>query len=296
MRTLVLSVLVAGLPACWAAGGSGGGGATAKFAFANCSGDCGLDNHPLAAGGARTLIHVSGAGYTDVRSTNPAVATFAPSNADIAATSGTPGQTSLQLLDAGGGVVATATVTVVPTVELRVNHGWTGSAPLVLAGSTQVFHVTTVGADGNVTRGDGAVAFTIGGTLAPAVAPLSGDSIAFTGTPGDGSIRADCPDATVAQPITVVAAADLTGLDANVIPQPNDTAIVSIVPQSAGGGVYAGPCAWQTSDPSVTLASEVGPSLDLGPGTLSFFNLNRAGTYTATCTLAGKTAMVTLQR
>ena len=297
MRLFILSASLACFAGCIIhTGGGNGGSGPATFAFGNCSGDCGLDDHAVAAGGARTTIHVNGVTYADVRSSDPSVATFARSNADIAVTSGAPGTTTLQLLDGAGRVVASGVVTVVATAQLKVNHGWTGSGPRVLAGSTQIFHVTTLDDKGDVTKGDGSVTFTFGGTLSPAVAPLSGDAVAFVGTPGDGTITADCPNASVTQSITVVDPADITELTTSVAVEANDTAIVSVVAQSAGGGVYAGPCAWQTSDPSVTLGSEIGPSLELGPGTIDIFNLNRSGTFTATCTLAGKTATVTLQR
>jgi hypothetical protein len=49
------------------------------------------------------------------------------------------------------------------------------------------------------------------------------------------------------------------------------------------------------SDSSVTLADEIS-GLDVGAGTLTVFNLTRTGTFTATCTMAGLSQTITLQR
>lgn len=279
-------------------GGSGGGGSGGyTFAFDNCTSGCELDKNPVAAGGARTTIVVTGPAFADVRSSDPSVAAFSrDGGGKIDVISGAPGVATLQLVDGSGRVVASADVTVVATTTLKVNQGWTGSAPLVLEGTPQIFHVTTLDANGNVTRGDGSVSFTLDGTLAAAVVPLDGDAIGFVGTPGTGTIHASCPNASVAQPITVVPLSAITGLRASVALATSATAAVSVVPESTEGDVYTERCAWQTSDPSVTLGAEVGPSLDLGPGEVAVFNLNRPGSYTATCTVAGQTATVTLQR
>ena len=59
--------------------------------------------------------------------------------------------------------------------------------------------------------------------------------------------------------------------------QPNNQAVVTVVPQSAGGPVYTGGCQWQVSDPSITLDADVTPRLDLGAGEVAVFNINRPG-------------------
>jgi hypothetical protein len=46
----------------------------------------------------------------------------------------------------------------------------------------------------------------------------------------------------------------------------------------------------------VTLETDVTPRLDLGAGEVAVFNLNRPGTYTIGCTVAGQTASVVVSR
>ncbi|MDB4970492.1 MAG: hypothetical protein JWN44_6181 [Myxococcales bacterium] len=296
MRTLALGLTIAMLAGCHIGGGTGSGNGNVTFWFANCGETCKPEDHPVAAGGAHTTINVTGAKFTTVRSSNPSVATFTNNNQSVEVISGSPGTTSLELLDGGNRIIASAEVSVEATARLAVDHGWKSGEPLVLEGQQMVFHVTTLDAQGRTTKGSGAVAFALGGTLARAVLPLSGDAIGFVGTPGAGSIAASCPETTVTQPFTIVGLAEITAITMSAQTLPDDTAIVSVVPQSALGAVYGGPCDWQTSDPSVTLATDVGPALHLGPGTVSVFNLTRPGTFTLSCTLAGQTAMVTVTR
>jgi hypothetical protein len=202
----------------------------------------------------------------------------------------------MQILDAAGRIIAQQQLTVEATATLTTTHGWQGSTPLVLEGQPLVMHVTTHNAHGDVTKGDGSVSFALGGSLMPDILPVDGDAIGFVGSPGSGSITASCPNATLSEPITVVPVTALTALNLSGSTQPNEQAIVSMVPQSTSGPVYAGPCRWTTSDPSVTLASDIGPTLELGAGTLSVFNLTRPGSYTVTCQLAGLSATVQLTR
>ena len=286
-----------GLGGC-ALHGSGSGGGNPTLQFDNCSSDCGLDQNGIAAGGAHTAILVNGGvRFVAAQSSNPAVAKFtADGTSKIDVESGVPGTASLQLTDAGGHVVASGTVTVVPTATLRPNRGWTGAAPIVLEGETMIFHVTTLDANGKITKGDGSVSFAISGTLQPTVALVDGDAIAFTGTAGSGTIDASCPNATLSQTIDVVPAAAITALDMTQLLQPNDQVVVTVVPQSAGGPVYTGGCDWKVSDTSVTLDADVTPRLDLGAGEVAVFNVNRAGSFTISCTVAGQTASVTVSR
>lgn len=299
MRTLTLALLL-GVSGCIVhsgSSGSGGGSGSTTFSFGGCSSGCGLDQNAVAAGGARTSIHVSGPQFADVRSTAPDVATFTNAGGnDVAVLSGHAGVTTLELLDGSGRTLASADVTVVDTARLSINAGWPGAAPLVVESTPMVFHVTTLDANGRVTKGDGSVTFTLGGTLSRVVQPLAGDAIAFVGTPGSGTIDASCPSATLSQPITIVPASAVTHLAIDAATQPNNTAIVTVQAVTAQGNAYAPPCVWQSSDASVTLASRIGPELDLGPGEVAVFNLNRAGSFTATCTTAGQTATVTLSR
>ena len=278
--------------------GTDNSGAAPTLQFDNCSSDCGLDQNGVAAGGAHTTILVSGGvHFVSAQSSNPSVAKFTADGAGkVDVESGAAGSAELQLLDAAGHVVETGTVNVVPTAQLRANRGWNGAAPLVLEGETMTFHVTTLDANSKITKGDGSVDFALGGTLKPAVALVDGDAIAFVGTAGSGTIDASCPNATLSQPIDIVPASALTTLNMTEQLQPNDQVVVTVVPQSAGGPVYTGGCDWQVSDASVTLDADVTPRLDLGAGEVAVFNVNRPGSFTVTCTLAGQTQSVTFSR
>src|SRR5262249_24621221 len=134
------------------------------------------------------------------------------------------------------------------------------------------------------------------GTLSRAIVPVDGDAIGFVGTPGSGTISASCPDASVAQTFSIVPLTSITSLAMSAQTLPDDSAIVSVVPQSTSRAPCARPCDWPTPDASLTLDADVGPALGLAPGTISVFNLPRPGTFTITCTLAGKTASVAVQR
>jgi hypothetical protein len=293
----IFLALTIGLGGC-ALHGSSSGSDSPTLQFDNCSSDCGLDQNGVAAGGAHTTILVNGGvHFVSASSSNPAVAKFTADGAGkVDVESGVAGTAGLQLLDASNHVVASGLVTVVATAQLRPNRGWTGPAPLVLEGETMTFHVTTLDASGKITKGDGSVNFALGGTIKPTVALVDGDAIAFTGTAGAGSIDASCPDTTLTQAVTIVPASAVSALNMTQLLQPNDQAVVTVVPQSAGGPVYTGGCMWSVSDPSVTLDTDVTPRLDLGAGEVAIFNINRAGTYTIGCTVAGQTSSVVVSR
>jgi hypothetical protein len=287
MRKLPLLALL-GFAGCFHNGGAGNQPA---FAFDNGGS---LDDNNVAAGGAHTTIAINGIDFAGVRSSNSSVATFTKNGTKVEVESGQAGTAALELTDSGGGTLASATVTVENTAVLKTNLS--SAKPQLLEGSTQIFHVITTGAQGNVTKGDGSVQFQLSGTLTADVAKVDGDAVSFTGTAGDGSIRATCPNVTLDQPFSVVAESAIQNLDMLGTVEPNDTAVVTVVPKSAAGGVYTGACAWKVSDPSVWLTSEVAPTLDLGPGTLAVFSLTRPGTFSISCTLAGQTATVQVSR
>jgi hypothetical protein len=293
----ILLSFALGLGGCALKGNSGGSSAP-TLQFDNCSSDCGLDQNGVAAGGGHTTILVNGSlRFATAQSSNPAVAQFVADGASkIDVESGAPGTAELTLADSAGHIVASGTVTVVPTAQLRPNRGWSGTVPLVLEGETMAFHVTTLDTNGRITKGDGSVNFTLGGTLKPTVALIDGDAIAFTGTAGIGNVDATCTNATLSQTVTVVPASAITALNMTQQLQPNDQAIVTVVPQSAGGPVYTGGCVWTVSDESVTLDADVTPRLDLGAGEIAVFNVNRPGSFTISCTVAGQTSSVTVSR
>ena len=264
-----------------------------------------LSTHPVAAGGARTTIDVLGTQIDEVRSGDPTVAMFTVDGGQtVDVVSGVAGTTTIQVF-LGGQLMASGTVSVVDTSSLGiVNKGWLGGAPTVVAGVSEVLHVTTLGADGNSTRGDGAVHFELDGDLATAVVPVDGDAIGFVGalpagvTSGNGTVNASCPTTELSQLVNVIDPSLVTNLAVESPPTTTTYGSVSVVIAARiadGSAVYSDPCVWSVSDSSVTLADEIS-GLDVGAGTLTVFNLTRTGTFTATCTMAGLSQTITLQR
>jgi hypothetical protein len=266
--------------------------------YDTCGQGCRLQDYPLAAGGATTPIGVQDIDYTAVRSTDPGVVTFRTDGANrIIATTGVPGTAQLELLDDRNRLLGAYPITVRPTAELRILKGWSGNVPRILAGAPQLLHVSTKAADGSDLKGDGAVQFTLGGTLALAPFALDGDSIGFTGTPGDGTITASCPDATVTQAVTVVAPEAITHMDLSAGGADKDgTVVVYVALDSADGAVYGGECTWDALDPSLVLTAYVGAKLQDSPLSGYVFKLKRPGQFQVTCHMAGQTATTTVSR
>jgi hypothetical protein len=278
----------------------------ASFAWRECLLGCSVTDNPMAAGNARAQISVSlasGFTFNQVRSSNMAVASVAlggSNGLDIVVSSGAPGQTQVQLLDNSGKLVDQVTVTVTQTAKLNFTKGWTGAAPLVLEGSTQTFHVTTVDANNHTLIGTGSVAFVLTNPLQPADAIVFGDSYAFTGQAGAGTITATAPATSVVQPVTMVPASALTGLSATVLANTVDAtgvyANVDVVSNSAAGPVYGASCTWTIADQSVTLQSQSTTSLEATPKATTKLKLALPGTYNATCTIGAVSTSVALTR
>lgn len=312
MRTLGL--LVAGTLAAFAmlASGCGLGGKSegqlghASFQWQECLFGCSVTDNPMADGGARGEIAVSlAAGYSfnQVRSSNPSVATAAiggTNGLDLVVNSAAPGQTQLELVDAHGKLVDQVTVTVTQTAKLAFTQGWTGAAPLVLEGSTQTFHVTTEAANNHTLIGTGSVSFELTDPLQHADTIVFGDSYAFTGQAGSGTITARAPAATVVQPVTVVPLAAITSVSATVGANTTDStgvyANVDVVAHSATGDVYGAPCSWSIPDASVVMQSQSTTSLEAAPKSTTKLKLGSAGSFSATCTVGAVSTTVTLQR
>jgi hypothetical protein len=259
----------------------------------------------LAAGGARASIGVfvhRGGSYTSVGSTNPLVATFTLESSGAEALSGNPGSTELQLLRADGSLLDAATVTVVPTAKLDYQVGWPGSAPLVLEGATEVWHVTTLDANGRVTVGSGSVHFSTTGTLSQSSElPFGGDEFGFSGHAGGGQVIATAPNATATLDVQVVPTSSLTSLSGKVLANSTDTngvvhANVEVTASSGSGPVYGAVCKWLMPDPSVTLTSNSANPLEKDPVDAAQFTLGKTGSFLATCTIGSLSTTVQLSR
>jgi hypothetical protein len=261
----------------------------------------------MAAGGANATISVAlanGYSFSQVRSSNASVAQFAVGGGagglSVSAISGAAGTTQLQLIDYNGKLTDQVTVTVNTTAKLTTTKGWTGAAPLVLEGSTQIFHVTTVDAQGNTLLGTGSVAFDVAAPLEKAAAITFGDEQGFTGHAGAGAITASAPATSVSQPITIVPLSALTNLAATVQANTTDSsgtyANVDVVANSAAGTVYGASCGWTISDPSVTVNSQVAASLESPARASTKLLLGKPGTFSATCVIGAVWTTVTLHR
>jgi len=280
----------------------------ASFAWQECFLGCSVADNPMAAGGAQAEISVSlanGFTFQEVRSSNPAVATvgFAGGSKglNLALTSASPGQTQVQLVDGAGKLVDQVTVTVTQTAKLNVSTGWNGAAPIVVEGSTQSFHVTTVDANNHTLIGTGSVTFEIADPLQHEDRLLFGDSVAFSGHAGAGTITARAPTTSVVQPVTIVPLTALTSLSATVKANSVDSVgthgNVTVVANSTAGAVYGVHCTWSIADPSVMLESETTTSaLDSAPVSTTMFLLTKPGTFEATCASGAVSTTVTLQR
>lgn len=281
----------------------------ASFSYEECLFGCTVGDNALAAGGATAVINVQlSAGYTfaQVRSTNPQVATFGLTGGgvgggiDVGVTSGAPGTTQLQLLDGAGKLVDQVAVTVAWTAKLAVTQGWTGSAPLVLADSSQSFHVVTVDSHGKTLIGTGSVGFDVAGSLRKSGWVVGGDIQGFAGAPGSGTVTARCPTATATLPVTVVPPSALTGVSATVQPNTVDGATtyahVDTVATAANGVVYGAACAWTTSDPSVTVSQQASSTLESPAKSSTTFVLAKPGTFTASCAIGGVSTVAVLHR
>ncbi len=281
----------------------------ASFAWEECLLGCSVTDNPMAAGGAQATMSVSlAAGYTfnSVRSSNNAVATVSlggASGLDLAIGSASPGQTQVQLLDAAGKLVDQVTVTVTATARLAITKGWAGAAPLVLEGSTQTFHVTTVDANNHTLIGTGSVSFDLSGPLEPGDNTfVFGAAAGFSGQAGAGTITATAHSspATLVQPITVVPLTALTSVTA--VSQPNSAdsggvyANVDVVANSTNGAVYGAPCGWTTNDASVTVQSQTNATLESAAKTSTKFLLGKPGTFSATCAAGAVSTTVALTR
>jgi hypothetical protein len=280
----------------------------ASFAWEECLFGCSVTDNPMAAGGARAAIAISlahGYSFTQLRSSNPSVATFAlgsggTGDINVSVVSGAPGRADLQLVDGTGRLVDQVTVAVTATAVLAQTKGWTGTAPLLLEGSSHVFHVTTEDANGHTLIGTGAVSFALTTPLRPTDALVAGDSLGFTGQAGDGTITAHCDSTSLTQPVTVVPLTALTGVDATVHANSSDAngvyANVDVVARSASGAVYGAPCGWTVNDASVTIQSQTTASLESAPHATTRFQLGRAGSFSATCAVGAVSTTVQLSR
>jgi hypothetical protein len=306
-NTMLLGIFTVAVSGCVSR--TGGQLGHASFSYEECLFGCATSDASMAAGGAHASINVtlaSGYSFAAVHSTNSAAATFTIggdlSGTALNVTSGSPGSTLLQLLDGNGRLVDQTTITVEATAKLAVTQGWTGTQPLILAGSPQSFHVTTTDANGRTTIGTGSVAFTLAGTLTPtALIGLGGDAFGFEGVAGSGSVVATTPSGASARlDVIVVPQSALISLNATKHSNSTDSsgtyANVDITANSAGGPVYGAQCNWTTSDPSVTVRSQSVGTLERMPIATTQLTLGKAGSFVATCTIGSLNTSVQLTR
>jgi hypothetical protein len=258
------------------------------------------DGQRLTAGGARTNItlHLGNRSATRVASTDETVATFFLASASsVEMLTGQPGSVQLEVYDSTDELLAVSPqISVEAPAALRSDQGWpSGQNPRVVAGEPASLHVTAYASDGIALGGSGAVRFSLDGTLVSLTRPLDGDELPFTGTPGGGTITASSSSASTAVDISVVARDEVTAVTMTSGALTDDTFVVTATAQTHDGSVYTGACAW-SADPAVTLASDIGPTLELGPGEMAVFHVASPGRYTITCEVAGQRSEVAIVR
>ncbi len=292
---LWLSVL--SLAACGGGNnGSLGQKGVATFEWGPCLFDCGLDKHAMAAGGAAAVLRVTGAGaLAKVESSKPEVATFLVSDPKtVNATAGQVGTADLILKDASGQEIDRATVTVKPINALPYDNGWGGDpGPTILANTGVSLH--TIGKNGSeVLIGTGAVKFTLTGTLQQDSQIVFGDTIAFKGTVGTGSVKADCIDAHLTVPVAVVDSAAITSVELSkssltfAHDKPESVGVTTKVGDKV---VFGAACTWSSSPNGLTFTGHAG---FLGTAAVSYSVAGAEGSYTASCTAPGGVKSATL--
>jgi hypothetical protein len=297
-------VLVAALAGCHGTQTAGQLGHV-DFSWNECFAGCPLDSRAMAAGGAGASIGITvdpGLHVSTVRSSDPGVATFTleANNGLVDVQSGHAGQAQLQLLDGSGGLVDQATVTVADSATLGTQRGWSGARPVVLAGATEIFHVTTLDAHQQTLVGTGAVHFTLNAPLTKALSVIFGDGIAFSGTPGVGSAVATSPAATTTLEVEVVDASAVDGIAlakagavvSDVVTSRQD---VTIVAKRGADAVYGADCAWTFSDPSASAQSIALNGLEQPAQATSRITFTNSP-LTATCTIGHTTQTIAISR
>jgi hypothetical protein len=315
MRSLLLCLCIC---ACRPSGGSTTRGqrGVASFAYRatpGCQDGCDLERNFLAADGAHQLLSVSGATFASVASSAPGVATFSLVPDGVEAVTALPGDTDLQLLDAGGGEVDRVTVHVAAVATFDFDRGWTGDGPILVAGvPITIAPITKRDAGVRILLGANAIRFTASGTLSslgptPPLDPAAPASILETlivqGTAGQGALHAENGTQMLDLPFTVVALDDLTKLGAVVTGSYLGSGGGSVdspvqwTASTAAGPVYGASCAWSVSDPSVLIDVVEPPThLALAATGSLVFKMTKPGSFNAICTLGRLTVTVPLKR
>ncbi|HEX8111448.1 MAG TPA: hypothetical protein VF516_27145 [Kofleriaceae bacterium] len=249
-----------------------------------------------------------GAGkFTQVRSSNPQVATFTLTDTSTASSTidmvtGTAGTTDLELLDDHGTVVDSVTIEVEPIAALAL----AATSARVVAGGSYSVKVTLADAAGR-TLGGGMGR--IHAAASSGVTTSQGDT--FTGTvlelttptAGSSTVTVTAEGASSTLALQVVDLSAITAIDVGTgdyTPTYNPNNQVEVVwstPSTAAGPAYGAKCNWQIGDPSVTLVAN-GAESDLGrsPFDNSQFKLAKPGRFDVVCTIGTAQLTVTLRR
>lgn len=274
----------------------------------------GLALIPFTDGGTHVALDVEansgGCGpgrFTQVRSSNPQVATFTLTDTSTASSTidmvtGTAGTTDLELLDDHGTVVDSVTIEVEPIAALTL----TATSARVVAGGSYSVTVTLADAAG---RALGGGMGRIHAAATSGVTTLQSDT--FTGTvldlktamAGSSTVTVTAEAASSTLALQVVELSAITAIDVgtgdykSTYNSNNQVEVVWSMPSTAAGPVYGAKCNWQIGDPSVTLVSNSAES-DLGrsPFDNSQFKLSRPGRFDVVCTIGTVQLTATLQR
>ena len=256
---------------------------------------------PIAAGSQSSIEIASNVAVAQVESGNLSIARFTLSGTRVDVQAYTPGTADLILEDARGYEIDRATVVVAENVDLATDVYGGATHVAVLAGISEIFHVSTLGPGGVGTVGVGAVAFSTQGsaTLSPWLLFKDGDETSFWGYAGQGRVLARAGSAVAALDVDFLEESAVTSIDlrvASIAAQFDGTAVANVVAvaQTPYGPLYGATCDWSIS-PYASV--EQGASLiDHAAGSQSQLILSQPGRmYTATCAIGAQTALVNLR-
>lgn len=241
--------------------------------------------------------------FTQVRSSNPQVATFTlAEGANIDVVTATAGTTDLELLDDSGSVVDSVTIEVEPIASLTLAAA---SARVVAGGSYEVKVTLTDAAGRTLGGGSGRIhAVAANGVITFQRDMVTGTVLEFTiPTAGTSTVTVTADAASSTLALQAVELAAITRIDVGTdgykpTYNPNDQIeVVWSTPSTAAGPVYGAKCNWKIDDPSVTLVAN-GAENDLGrsPYDNSQFMLAHAGSFDVVCTIGTAQLAVTLRR
>jgi hypothetical protein len=284
----------------------------AEFGFPSCG--CAVADRGIAAGGASTSITVK---LTAASDPTVRVASAVARDASIVSIgaidnnseagswnvhvkSGSPGSTTLKVLDQNGVEIDHAALTVSPTAEIGIDQGWDGEVLEVLTGQSFAVHATTWGSKHEDLTGVGAIQFSYKGVTQQASPPETfADQEQFRASAaGDGAV--------IMTAISATKELDVHAIDPSTVDKVElETSDVTIASSgsmllkyrlfAAGTPVYGSLCAWAIADPTIARVHEDAVNIGAAPSAAFAVEGLAQGTTQATCTVNGNRSSITIR-